>query len=62
MPPPATNFDTLKDILKKRRGMDLDVSSSGALAASLDKCIVSIEHGSIDCFLTPAGGSFRAII
>lgn len=38
-PPPSDNFDTLKDILKKRRGMDLDTSSSGALAASLDKCV-----------------------
>ena len=39
VPPPADNFETLQDILKKRRNMDLDVSSSGALAASLDKCI-----------------------
>jgi exosome complex exonuclease DIS3/RRP44 len=38
-PPPSTNFETLRDILKKRRGMDLDVSSSGALAASLDECV-----------------------
>ena len=37
-PPPADNFETLQDILKKRRGMDLDVSSSGALAATLDRC------------------------
>jgi len=37
-PPPADNFETLQDILRKRRGMDLDVSSSGALAASLDRC------------------------
>lgn len=37
-PPPADNFETLQDILKKRRGMDLDVSSSGALAASLVRC------------------------
>lgn len=37
-PPPADNFETLQDILKKRRGMNLDVSSSGALAASLDRC------------------------
>jgi hypothetical protein len=41
LPPPRTNFEKLQDILKKRKGMDLDVSSSGALAASLDKCIVS---------------------
>ena len=39
MPPPATNFEVLSDVLKKRRGMELDVSSSGALASSLDKCI-----------------------
>ncbi|PWN47632.1 RNB-domain-containing protein [Violaceomyces palustris] len=38
-PPPKTNFETLQDILKKRKGMDLDVSSSGALAASLDLCV-----------------------
>jgi exosome complex exonuclease DIS3/RRP44 len=38
-PPPSTNFETLRDILKKRRGMDLDVSSSGSLADSLDKCV-----------------------
>ncbi len=39
MPPPRTNFETLQDILAKRRGMELDVSSSGALAASLDHCV-----------------------
>ncbi|KZT19844.1 RNB-domain-containing protein [Neolentinus lepideus HHB14362 ss-1] len=39
LPPPRTNFEKLQDILKKRKGMTLDVSSSGALAASLDKCI-----------------------
>lgn len=38
-PPPADNFETLRDILKKRRGMELDTSSSGALAASLDRCV-----------------------
>ncbi|TFY71746.1 hypothetical protein EVG20_g1249 [Dentipellis fragilis] len=38
LPPPKTNFEKLQDILRKRRGMTLDVSSSGALAASLDKC------------------------
>ena len=42
LPPPKTNFEKLQDILKKRRGLSLDVSSSGALAASLDKCIVRI--------------------
>lgn len=40
-PPPKTNFETLQDILAKRKGMTLDVSSSGALAASLDACVVS---------------------
>lgn len=39
LPPPRTNFETLQDILLKRRNMELDVSSSGALAASLDKCV-----------------------
>jgi len=39
LPPPKTNFEKLQDILKKRKGMSLDVSSSGALAASLDKCV-----------------------
>lgn len=43
MPPPATNFEKLKDILQKRKGMTVDVSSSGALAASLDRCIDSEE-------------------
>lgn len=40
LPPPRTNFEKLQDILLKRKGMTLDVSSSGALAASLDKCVV----------------------
>ena len=40
MPPPPTNFEKLQDILLKRKGMTLDVSSSAALAASLDKCEV----------------------
>lgn len=39
LPPPRTNFEKLQDILKKRKGLSLDVSSSGALAASLDQCI-----------------------
>ncbi|EJD04795.1 RNB-domain-containing protein [Fomitiporia mediterranea MF3/22] len=43
LPPPHTNFEKLQDILKKRKNMTLDVSSSGALAASLDKCIDSNE-------------------
>ena len=38
-PPPSTNFEVLADILKKKRGFELDVSSSKSLAASLDKCI-----------------------
>lgn len=38
-PPPSDNFDTLRDILRKRRGIELDVSSSGALARSLDRCV-----------------------
>ncbi|GAA6038258.1 hypothetical protein JCM8097_003908 [Rhodosporidiobolus ruineniae] len=38
-PPPKTNFEVLQDVLQKRRGMTLDVSSSGALAASLDNCV-----------------------
>ncbi|KAJ6627006.1 hypothetical protein B0H10DRAFT_2173887 [Mycena sp. CBHHK59/15] len=43
LPPPRTNFDKLKDILEKRKGMTLDVSSSGALADSLDKCVDANE-------------------
>ncbi|RXW25770.1 hypothetical protein EST38_g55 [Candolleomyces aberdarensis] len=43
MPPPKTNFEKLQDILQKRKGLTLDVSSSGSLAASLDKCIDSEE-------------------
>lgn len=42
LPPPKTNFEKLQDLLKKRKGMDLDVSSSGALATSLDKCVVCL--------------------
>lgn len=41
MPPPKTNFETLQDLLLKRKGMSLDVSSSKALATSLDACVVS---------------------
>lgn len=40
MPPPKTNFEKLQDVLMKRKDFTLDVSSSGALAASLDKCVV----------------------
>ncbi|KAF8637547.1 hypothetical protein AX17_002754 [Amanita inopinata Kibby_2008] len=39
LPPPKTNFERLQDILVKRKGMSLDVSSSGALATSLDACV-----------------------
>jgi len=39
MPPPPTNFELLQDILRKRRGMELDVSSSKRLAESLDECV-----------------------
>jgi len=42
-PPPKTNFEKLQDIMMKRKGISLDVSSSGALAASLDKCIDPAE-------------------
>ncbi|BGP42575.1 exosome catalytic subunit dis3 [Rhodotorula kratochvilovae] len=38
-PPPETNFEVLQDVLQKRRGFTLDVSTSGALADSLDKCV-----------------------
>lgn len=37
--PPATNFTDLSDQLKRMRGFELDVSSSKALADSLDLCI-----------------------
>ena len=40
-PPPKTNFEALQDLLMKRKGMTLDVSSSKALADSLDACNVS---------------------
>jgi exosome complex exonuclease DIS3/RRP44 len=39
LPPPRTNFEKLQDILKKKKGFSLDVSSSGALADSLDGCV-----------------------
>lgn len=41
--PPATNFAELSDQLKRMRGFELDVSSSKALAESLDQC-VDPEH------------------
>ncbi|EED24279.1 exosome complex exonuclease exoribonuclease (Rrp44), putative [Talaromyces stipitatus ATCC 10500] len=37
--PPPQNFEQLATQLQKKRGLNLDVSSSGALAASLDKCV-----------------------
>ena len=40
LPPPRTNFEKLQDILLKTKGMKLDTTSSGALAASLDQCVV----------------------
>ncbi|KAF8306782.1 RNB-domain-containing protein [Clavulina sp. PMI_390] len=39
MPPPRTNFEKLQDLLWKLKKVTLDVSSSGALAASLDACV-----------------------
>ena len=36
--PPKTNFDELSTQLKVKKGMELDVSSSKALADSLDQC------------------------
>ncbi|CAD6889893.1 unnamed protein product [Tilletia controversa] len=43
VPPPPTNFELLQDILRKRRGMELDVSSSKRLAESLDECIDPVQ-------------------
>ncbi|KAJ5983796.1 Exosome complex exonuclease dis3 [Penicillium waksmanii] len=37
--PPPQNFEDLINQLSKKRGMELDVSSSGALANSLDRCV-----------------------
>ncbi|KAJ5089506.1 Exosome complex exonuclease dis3 [Penicillium argentinense] len=39
--PPPQNFEDLINQLSKKRGMELDVSSSGALASSLDRCVDS---------------------
>ncbi|KAH9927369.1 RNB-domain-containing protein [Amylocystis lapponica] len=39
LPPPHTNFEKLQDILQRRKGITLDVSSSRALANSLDQCL-----------------------
>ena len=55
MPPPSTNFEKLQDILQKQKGLSLDVSSSGALAASLDECVVSrnfIRYATLQHLLT----------
>jgi len=41
MPPPKINFEKLHDVLLKKKGINLDVSSSSALADSLDQCVVS---------------------
>ena len=38
-PPPASNFASLNDQIKRMKGIELDVSSSKALADSLDKCV-----------------------
>ncbi|GHJ89926.1 hypothetical protein NliqN6_6328 [Naganishia liquefaciens] len=43
LPPPKTNFETLQDILQKKKGMTLDVTSSKALAESLDHCVIPSE-------------------
>ncbi|VBB72677.1 Putative mitotic control protein [Podospora comata] len=37
--PPKTNFDELSNQLKVKRGLDLSVESSRALADSLDRCV-----------------------
>ncbi|KAJ5632587.1 Exosome complex exonuclease dis3 [Penicillium lividum] len=37
--PPPQNFEDLINQLSKKRNMELDVSSSGALANSLDRCV-----------------------
>ncbi|KAJ5899123.1 Exosome complex exonuclease dis3 [Penicillium taxi] len=37
--PPPQNFEDLIKQLSKKRNMELDVSSSGALASSLDRCV-----------------------
>jgi exosome complex exonuclease DIS3/RRP44 len=38
-PPPASNFAELSEQLKRIKGFELDVSSSKALAESLDRCV-----------------------
>jgi exoribonuclease R len=63
MPPPKANFERLQDILQKRRGISLDVSNSAALAASLDKCIVSFRRliPDINTKMTIAGSQRASI-
>lgn len=39
LPPPKENFDKLQDILQKCKNLSLNVSSSRALANSLDLCV-----------------------
>jgi len=41
--PPKTNFDDLAAQLKTKRGLEIDVSSSKALADSLDACVDKTE-------------------
>lgn len=60
LPPPPTNFEKLQDILLKRKGLKLDVSSSGALADSLDKCLVRCSQSFVRlCRAFTATGSKR---
>ena len=37
--PPSTNFETLNEMLQKRKGMSISIESSKALADSLDRCV-----------------------
>ncbi|SCU91107.1 LAME_0E11298g1_1 [Lachancea meyersii CBS 8951] len=37
--PPATNFESLNEMLQLRKGMSISLESSKALAASLDRCV-----------------------
>ncbi|CAR30579.1 exosome catalytic subunit DIS3 [Lachancea thermotolerans CBS 6340] len=37
--PPATNFETLNEMLQLRKGMSISLESSKALANSLDRCV-----------------------
>lgn len=62
LPPPKTNFEKLQDVLLKRKGFKLDVSSSGALAASLDNCVVCVLNNSFRQPLMIDLGSITASI